>query len=83
MTEDFYTDDYPPAIAESDYDNDLKHLIAVCKKITQHVPENYFKFDSINNLFKDLLNATDAVEAWYENTDDPRENGWVDDKGRP
>jgi hypothetical protein len=79
MDENFDYDDYPPdAKFVSDFDSDIYELISVCKKITQTVPKAYFP-----QLFDDLLNATDAVEAWYENTDDPRENGWVDDKGRP
>ena len=72
-------DEYPDDVLwEPDFDSDLRRLLTICNLITQTVPKAYFP-----QLFDDLLNATDAVEAWYENTDDPRENGWVDDKGRP
>jgi hypothetical protein len=30
-----------------------------------------------------MKDAAEAVEVWYEQDDDPRSMGWVDDKGRP
>jgi hypothetical protein len=71
-------DEYPPDYQENDFDSDLRRLLTVCKKITQTVPKAYFP-----QLFDELVNATDVVEVWYEHSDDPRENGWVDDQGRP
>ena len=74
---------YKESETEPDFDKDLKRLLEICKKINQSVPDRFFAFKSINDLFRELLIATNVVEAWYENTDDPRENGWVDSKGRP
>ncbi len=79
MEEEFYTDDWPEnASMDSDFDSDLKRLLIVCKKITSTVTKAYFP-----QLFDELVEAVENMEVWYEHTDDPRENGWVDSKGRP
>ena len=59
------------------FDNDVKRLVALCNKLTQG------GFILGDNNHEALVNAADAVEAWFDETDDPRANGWVDDKGRP
>ena len=63
----------------------LQHLENV-RKLCEFLKVTKFPSDAIPKNIEDLIDRlealTDSVLAWNE-TDDPRENGWVDDRGRP
>jgi hypothetical protein len=72
-------DAYAQAETQGSMEDDLARLIEVVNEITQNAP----RYNIPTELMDRLINSADAVEAWMEETDDPRANGWVDDRGRP
>jgi hypothetical protein len=61
------------------YDRDLRALVDAARNVIENWPTSKLA-DSVN----DLEGALEQFEPWLdEQTDDPRANGWVDDKGRP
>jgi hypothetical protein len=64
------------------YNRDLLALVVAARTVTnaQHFASPEGKKEAMSYLVK----ALDQFEPWLdEQTDDPRANGWVDDKGRP
>ena len=64
--------------AES-WDYDVRKLLTVARKKLEMDRAGLVA----PSLDDELEAAIEAVEAWYEETDDPRANGLVDYKGRP
>jgi hypothetical protein len=68
-------DCYAEAYAELSYEDDLNRLLSFCNKLTQQFPQAGWR--------DELINLVDKVESYSDEVDDPRANGWVDDRGRP
>lgn len=60
------------------YDNAVKSLIKTAKAVMTAAPGIDRDF-AMNELGEAILN----VEPFFEETDDPRSNGWVGQDGRP
>ncbi len=59
---------------------DFERLIVVLNKLFKTVPRTAIP----EKLYSDLYEATANAEAWLElGVDDPRANGWVNDRGLP
>lgn len=56
------------------FDHDIKRLLRAVNEVLRHGMEA--------NRRERLVDAAADVEAWFE-TNDPRDMGWVDDRGRP
>lgn len=65
------------------YDNDLKALIVAAQQVL-HTNSNPFQVQDKNKEpLQKLREALDKFLPWLEEGEDPRRDGWVDDKGRP
>lgn len=73
--EDFWTDDYPEIQQEqATPEADFTHLLRVVNVVLRQ------GLTDANRAR--LVEAAERCDPWLE-TDDPRANGWVDDRGRP
>jgi hypothetical protein len=63
-----------------DFEADVLALVRAAREVAQYASDA----DSfhLKEAIRVLGEATENVDAWYED-DDPRSMGWVDDKGRP
>ena len=62
------------------FDFDVRNLVAKAEQWLEMQRIGYFQ---VPDATEELQKAVEAVKAWYEETDDPSKNGWVDSKGRP
>lgn len=68
------------ALAEAQshaYDNDLRALVTAA----QNVIDSHHNLDFVSKLREVIENFLPWMDE--EDANDPRANGWVDDKGRP
>lgn len=65
------------------YNRDLRALVVAARAVTNGA--HFGSPAAMKQAHGFLAKALDQFEPWLdeENGDDPRANGWVDDKGRP
>lgn len=74
--EDVFSDDYPECQQEqATPEADFAYLLKVANDIL-------YRGGLTDHNRKRLATAAERCDPWLE-TDDPRANGWVDDRGRP
>lgn len=73
--EDFFADDYPECQQEqATPEADFGYLLRVVNDVLRQ---------GLTELNRErLTRAAEQCDPWMD-TDDPRANGWVDDRGRP
>lgn len=58
------------------YEDDVNNLIGRVRLLLHSLGKSH-------EHYLPLMEAVTQVEAWESESDDPRENGWVGDDGRP
>lgn len=76
---------YAGTMPAEQYNADLLALVATARALVAHCEINNIAIRSPSkNHLDDLTKALEQFEPWLDgDSDDPRANGWVDDKGRP
>jgi hypothetical protein len=76
-------EEYPPPSSQELFDADVALLAHQARRLITHCRKhNIVISDGALDMTELLEGALDQFEPWME-SNDPRDMGWVDDKGRP
>lgn len=70
------SNDWDVSMSEEDqFNSDVRRLMVAANAALQELPQGSFSYGR-------LRDALEQLEPWFE-SNDPRDMGWVDDRGRP